>query len=44
MDKVGRLVLPKRIREAIGIEGCMVINVEVVDNTALSQRRSKAVA
>jgi bifunctional DNA-binding transcriptional regulator/antitoxin component of YhaV-PrlF toxin-antitoxin module len=35
MDKVGRLVLPKRIREAIGIEGCMVINVEVVDNIAL---------
>ena len=35
MDKVGRLVLPKSIREAIGIEGCMVLNVEVVDNAAL---------
>lgn len=35
MDKVGRLVLPKSIREALGIEGCIVLNVEVVDNAAL---------
>lgn len=35
MDEVGRLVLPKGIREAIGIVGRMVVNVEVVDNAAL---------
>ncbi len=35
MDEVGRVVLPKAIREAIGIVGRMVINVEVVDNAAL---------
>ena len=35
MDEVGRLVLPKGIREAIGIIGRMVVNVEVVDNAAL---------
>jgi bifunctional DNA-binding transcriptional regulator/antitoxin component of YhaV-PrlF toxin-antitoxin module len=35
MDEVGRLVLPKGIREAIGIVGRMAVNVEVVDNAAL---------
>ena len=35
MDEVGRLVLPKSIREAIGIAGRMAVNVEVVDNAAL---------
>jgi len=34
VDEVGRLVLPKEIREAIGVFGRMSINVEVVDNTA----------
>ncbi len=35
MDEVGRLVLPKNIREAIGIFGRMVVNIEVVDSTAM---------
>jgi bifunctional DNA-binding transcriptional regulator/antitoxin component of YhaV-PrlF toxin-antitoxin module len=34
VDKVGRLVLPKAIREAIGVSGCMTVNVEVVGNAA----------
>ena len=34
VDEVGRFVLPKSIREAIGITGRMVVNVEVVDNAA----------
>ena len=34
MDEVGRLVLPKSIREAIGIAGRMVVSVEVVGNAA----------
>ncbi len=32
VDEVGRLVLPKNIREAIGVFGRMSVNVEVVDN------------
>ncbi len=35
MDEVGRLVLPKNIREALGIAGRMVVSVEIVDNAAL---------
>lgn len=35
MDKVGRLVLPKSIREAMGLDMAMELNVEVVDNAAL---------
>jgi hypothetical protein len=34
VDEVGRLVLPKNIREAIGVFGRMSVNVEVVDNAA----------
>ena len=34
IDEVGRLVLPKPIREAIGVSGRMVVKVEVVDNAA----------
>jgi bifunctional DNA-binding transcriptional regulator/antitoxin component of YhaV-PrlF toxin-antitoxin module len=34
VDEVGRLVLPKSIREAIGIVGRMTVNVEVVGNAA----------
>jgi bifunctional DNA-binding transcriptional regulator/antitoxin component of YhaV-PrlF toxin-antitoxin module len=34
VDEVGRLVLPKEIREAIGIFGRMSLQVEVVDNAA----------
>jgi len=34
VDEVGRLVLPKEIREAIGVSGRMTVNVEVVDNAA----------
>ena len=32
VDEVGRLVLPKRIREAIGVSGRMSVSVEVVEN------------
>jgi hypothetical protein len=34
VDEVGRLVLPRNIREAIGVLGRMSVNVEVVDNAA----------
>jgi bifunctional DNA-binding transcriptional regulator/antitoxin component of YhaV-PrlF toxin-antitoxin module len=34
VDEVGRLVLPKEIREAIGVFGRMSLQVEVVDNAA----------
>jgi bifunctional DNA-binding transcriptional regulator/antitoxin component of YhaV-PrlF toxin-antitoxin module len=34
VDEVGRLVLPKQIREAIGVCGRMEVKVEVVDNGA----------
>jgi bifunctional DNA-binding transcriptional regulator/antitoxin component of YhaV-PrlF toxin-antitoxin module len=34
VDAVGRLVLPKNIREAIGIVGRTCVNIEVVDNGA----------
>ena len=34
VDEVGRLVLPKNIREAIGIVGRTTVKVEVVDNAA----------
>lgn len=32
VDEVGRLVLPKNIRESIGVFGRMSVHVEVVDN------------
>ncbi len=34
VDKVGRMVLPKPIREAIGISGPMSVSIEVVSGTA----------
>ena len=34
VDEVGRLVLPKEIREAIGVFGRTSVQIEVVDNTA----------
>jgi bifunctional DNA-binding transcriptional regulator/antitoxin component of YhaV-PrlF toxin-antitoxin module len=34
VDEVGRLVLPKEIREAIGVFGRTSVQVEVVDNAA----------
>lgn len=34
VDEVGRLVLPKNIREAIGVRGRTAVEVEVVDNAA----------
>ena len=34
VDKVGRMVLPKPIREAIGITGPMSVNIEIVSGTA----------
>lgn len=34
VDEVGRLVLPKEIREAIGIFGRMSVQVEVVGGSA----------
>lgn len=34
VDDVGRLVLPKNIREAIGVFGRTSVSVEVVDNSA----------
>ena len=35
MDEVGRLVLPKNIREAIGVTGRMVVRIEVVNRAAM---------
>jgi len=34
VDKVGRLVLPKPVREAIGISGRTSVNIEIVSGTA----------
>ena len=34
VDEVGRLVLPKNIRETIGVFGRMAVNVEVVGHVA----------
>lgn len=34
VDEVGRLVLPKRVREAIGISGRTSVSIEVVSGTA----------
>ncbi len=34
VDEVGRLVLPKSVREAIGVAGRMSVNIEVVAGTA----------
>lgn len=47
VDEVGRMVLPKPVREAIGISGRMSVNVEVVSGIAqisTPQRRSGPVA
>ena len=42
VDEVGRLVLPKVIREAVGISGRMTVNIEVVDNAARISAPEKA--
>ena len=34
VDEVGRMVLPKEIREAIGVSGRTTVKIEVVDNAA----------
>lgn len=34
VDKVGRMVLPKPVREAIGISGPTSVSIEVVSGTA----------
>lgn len=34
VDDVGRLVLPKPVREAIGVSGRMSLNIEVVSGIA----------
>lgn len=34
VDEVGRMVLPKDIREAIGVSGRTTLKIEVVDNAA----------
>lgn len=34
VDKVGRMVLPKSVREAIGISGRMSVNIEIVSGGA----------
>lgn len=34
VDKGGRLVLPKRVREAIGVSGPGSVNIEIVSGTA----------
>lgn len=34
VDKVGRMVLPKPVREAIGISGPMSVKIEIVSGTA----------
>ena len=34
VDEVGRMVLPKGIREAIGVSGRTTVKIEVVDNAA----------
>jgi len=48
VDEVGRMVLPKSIREAIGISGRMSVNIEIVSGTAqisaLESRPAAAVA
>lgn len=47
VDEVGRLVLPKPVRDAIGVSGRMSVNIEVVSGTAqisAPEGRSGAVA
>ena len=34
VDEVGRMVLPKGIREAIGVSGRTTLKIEIVDNAA----------
>ena len=34
IDEVGRLVLPKSVRESLGIRGRMAVAIEVVSGTA----------
>ena len=34
VDDVGRLVLPKQVREAIGVFGRMRLTVDVIENSA----------
>ena len=35
VDEVGRLVLPKDIREALGVSGRTTVKIEVLENAAL---------
>ena len=47
VDEVGRMVLPKPVREAIGISGRTSVNIEIVSGTAqisVIERRISAVA
>jgi bifunctional DNA-binding transcriptional regulator/antitoxin component of YhaV-PrlF toxin-antitoxin module len=47
VDEVGRMVLPKSVREAMGISGRTSVNIEVVSNMAqisTIERRSGEVA
>lgn len=48
VDEVGRLVLPKPIREAIGISGRTLVKIEIVSGTvqisAAAEGRSARVA
>jgi len=47
VDEVGRMVLPKPVREAIGISGRMSVSIEIVSGTAhisVIERRSGAAA
>jgi len=42
VDEVGRMVLPKQIREAIGVSGRTTVKIEVVDNAAHITAREPA--
>lgn len=42
VDEVGRIVLPKPVREALGISGRARLKVEVVGETAQLSRESSA--
>lgn len=45
IDEVGRMVLPKSVREAIGIAGRMSVNIEIVAGAAhLSALESRPAA
>ncbi len=42
VDEVGRIVLPKPVREALGIRGRTLLKVEVVGDTAQLTREGAA--